>query len=171
MKHLVFAAAGLLICAAVFADDPPPPQQPPPSPPTHVDTTVVGSAAADQPNGASAPSLENSHNFVAGAPDLLRTTNRLKLSPKQQAQLRAVIEKADAGAAVLIGREHDVQQMIAATTPADPAYAKLIADQSAGEARWTENRDSLRRDVLGILTPVQQRRFEELESQQTPPTQ
>ncbi len=170
MKHFVCAAAGMLICASVFADDPP--SAPPPAPqapPTHVDTTVIGSAVADQPAGTAAPSLDNSHNFMAGAPDILRITNRLKLSPKQQAQLHAVIEQADAGAGVLIGREHDVKQMIAATTPADPAYAKLLADQSAGETRWTENRQNLRRDVLAILTPVQQRRYEELESQQPAP--
>jgi Spy/CpxP family protein refolding chaperone len=169
MKHVVLAAAaGLLMSAAVHADDPAPAAAPAGALPTHVDTTVVGSSVQGGPGQSAPPTLDNGHDFVAGAPELLRITKRLNLSPKQQAQLHEVIEKADAGAAVLIEREHDVSQMIAATTPADPAYAKLIADQSAGAEQWTENRESLRRHVLDLLTPAQQKRFEELQASATP---
>ena len=174
MRHLVFAAAALCFCTAVSADDATPTPAvvaqaaPAPAPvqplPTHVDTTVVGSGVSGQPAGTPAPSLDNNYNFVAGAPDLLKITNRLHLSPKQQLQLHDVIEKSDAGAAVLIGRDHDVRQMVAATTPADPQYAKLIADQSSGAALWTQNRENLQRDVLAILMPLQQKRFLELQS-------
>jgi Spy/CpxP family protein refolding chaperone len=184
MRYLVFAAAaGLCFCTAAYADDPTaspavtaqtaptpaPAPAPAPAPPlpTHVDTTVVGSGVSDQPAGTPAPNLDNNHDFVAGAPELLKITNQLHLSSKQQSQLHDIIEKSDAGAGVLIGRDHDVRQMIAATTPADPQYAKLIADQSAAAALWTENRENLQRDVLAILTPVQQKRFLELQSRAT----
>jgi Spy/CpxP family protein refolding chaperone len=177
MKHLALSAvAGVLFCATVFADEPAPTPAttvgpaatptPPAVPPTHVDTTVVGSSITGQPGDSPPPSLDNAHGFVAGEPDLVSVTKRLKLSPKQQAQLHSVIENSDAGAAVLIEREHDVQQMIAATTPEDPMYAKLINDQAAGAAQWTQNRESLRRAVLDILTPAQQKRFEELQAKQ-----
>jgi len=157
--------AGIVFFAAAQADDPTPPAPPLP---THVDTTVVGSSVAGNPDAvAHPPTLDNTHNFVAGGPELIKITKRLNLSPKQEAQLRAVIEKSDAGAGILIGRENDIKQMIAATTPADPMYAKLIADQSAGDARWTENRQNLQRDVEDILTPKQRTRFEELQSQQS----
>lgn len=174
MRHLLWAAAvGLCLSSATYADDttPPAPAQdsraPVQPPPTHVDTTVVGSGASGQSAGPAAPTLDNNYDFVAGAPDLLRVTNRLHLSPKQRSQLHEVIEQSDAGAAVLIERDHDVRQMIAATTPADPQYAKLIADESANSARWSENRANLQRDVLAILTPAQQKRFEELQSSAT----
>ncbi len=187
MKYIALTAiAGLLFCATVYADDPVPapapaaaaaPEQaasptpadapaPPPVPATHVDTTVVGSSVTGQPGEAPPPSLENNHGFVAGEPDLVSIGRRLKLSPKQQAQLHEIIENSDAGAGVLIEREHDVQQMIASTTPQDPMYAKLIDDQAAGAAQWTQNRESLRRAVLDILTPAQQKRFEELQAKQ-----
>jgi Spy/CpxP family protein refolding chaperone len=143
-----------------FADDPPPP------PRTHVDTTVVGSDAAA---GASGPSegsarLDNDHHFEAGAPDLLKITGKLNLSSQQQGQLNDTIERADAGAAVLIKREHDLVDMIAATTPQDPLYAQLIAEQAASAGRWSENRDNLRREVMAILSPTQRARFEELQA-------
>jgi Spy/CpxP family protein refolding chaperone len=188
MKHFVLTAiAGFLVCVTAYADDtaPTPPPEPAPAsattapvpapapaeapPATHVDTTVVGSGVSDKPGESAAPDLENNHGFVAGEPELLSVTQRLKLSPKQRAQLRDVIENADAGAAVLIEREHDVRQMIAATTPEDPMYAKLIKDQNAGAADWTQNRENLRRAVLDILTPAQQKRFEELQAGQTQP--
>lgn len=181
MKYFALTAvAGLLFCTIVSADDlvpapavgqdsaatpaPTPAPTPTPVPPTHVDTTVVGSSVTGQPGEAPPPSLENNHGFVAGEPELVSVTKRLKLSPKQQAQLNSVIENSDAGAAVLIEREHDVQQMIAAATPEDPMYTKLINDQAAGAAQWTQNRESLRRAVLDILTPAQQKRFEELQA-------
>jgi Spy/CpxP family protein refolding chaperone len=181
MKYFALTAvAGLLFSGIVAADDlvpapataqnpaGTPASTPAPTvvPPTHVDTTVVGSSVMGQSGDAPRPSLDNNHGFVAGEPDLLSVTKRLKLSPKQQAQLRSIIESSDAGAGVLIEREHDVQQMIAAATPEDPMYAKLINDQAAGAAQWTQNRESLRRAVLDILTPAQQKRFEELQAKQ-----
>jgi len=176
MKHFVLpAVAGFLICGAAHADDPVPTPTPAPAadtapavapPATHVDTTVVGSSASDKPGESTPPDLDNNHGFVAGAPELVGITQRLKLTPKQRAQLRDVIENSDAGAGALINREHDVRQMIKATTPEDPMYAKLIDDQNAAAAAWTQNRENLRRAVLDILTPAQQKRFEELEAQQ-----
>jgi hypothetical protein len=161
MKHTLLAATAILgiTTGTAFADDPPQP------PRTHVDTTVVGSGApVDSSAPSEAPTLDNDHNFVAGAPDLMRVTAKLNLSPQQQAQLNDAVERADAGAAVLIKWEHDIKEMIAATTPQDPLYAKLIAEQSTGASRWTENRDGLRRDVVALLTPTQRARFEELQA-------
>ncbi len=108
--------------------------------------------------------MDNDHQFEAGAPDLLKLANKLHLSAQQKAQLNDAIERADAGAAVLIKREHDVGEMIAATTPQDPLYAKLIAEQATESSRWTENRDGLRRDVLALLSPAQRERFEALQA-------
>ena len=70
---------------------------------------------------------------------------------------------ADAGAAAPIQREHDLREMIAATTPQDPLYAQLIKDQTGAASRWADNRDGLQRDVLAILTPAQRIRFERLQ--------
>ena len=186
MKHFVLTAiAGFLVCVTAYAEDtaPTPPPEPASAPATtapvpapaeappatHVDTTVIDSSVSDKPGESVPPDLDNNHGFVAGEPELVSVTQRLTLSPKQRAQLRDVIENADAGAGVLIEREHDVRQMIAATTPEDPMYAKLIKDQSAGAAQWTQNRENLRRAVLDILTPAQQKRFEELQARQTQP--
>ena len=127
---------------------------------------MVGSASAEDASpGPDAPALQNDHHFEAGAPDLVRITSQLHLTKQQQAALDQVIENADAGAAVLIKREHDVRDMIAATTTEDPMYAKLVADQAAGESRWTDNREGLRRDVIALLTPAQRARFEQLDTQ------
>ncbi len=161
MKYHLLAAAALLgiASATAFADDA---SQPPR---THIDTTVVGSTRPTDPNVPSTPAtLDNDHQFEAGAPDLLKLANKLHLSAQQKAQLNDAIERADAGAAVLIKREHDVGEMIAATTPQDPLYAKLIAEQATESSRWTENRDGLRRDVLALLSPAQRERFEALQA-------
>jgi Spy/CpxP family protein refolding chaperone len=166
MNHAFLMAplALLVIGAAAYAEDPPA-SSVPELPRTHVDTTVVDSSTpADASTDAGSTALENDHHFEAGAPEIVRLTNQLHLSAQQQSQLNAIIERADAGAAALIKREHDVRDMIAATTPADPLYAKLVADQSAGASRWKENRESLRHDVLELLTPAQRTRFESLEA-------
>jgi Spy/CpxP family protein refolding chaperone len=186
MRHLSLLAGALmsLTAATVYADDPPQPQamqQPQPAQPapaaevpqpprTHVDTTVVGDArqdgdASSTSKDSTAPqNLDNDHRFVPGAPDILKVTRQLNLSPEQTAKVHDVIENADAGAAVLIKHEQDEKQMIAATTPADPMYAKLIAHQANDASLWTENRESLKRDVLNVLTPAQRSRFEELQA-------
>jgi LTXXQ motif family protein len=161
MKHTMQISTVILAlaAAAAYADDPPQP------PRTHIDTTVVDGAVSDNSSvSADAANLDNDHHFVAGAPELVRLTQQLHLSPHQRAQLNDAIERADAGAAVLIKRELDVRSMLAATTPQDPLYAKLIDDQSTGAARWTDNRESLRRDVVDLLTPAQRTRFEELQA-------
>jgi Spy/CpxP family protein refolding chaperone len=166
MKHHLLATAIILgiTGGTAFADDPPQP------PRTHVDTTVVGSNTAAESNLPSqaatseAATLDNAHNFEAGAPDLLKITDKLHLSPKQKAQLHDAIERADAGAAVLIKREHDVAEMIAATTPENPKYAELINQQGTESDRWTENRERLHRDILDLLSPGQRARFEELQA-------
>lgn len=158
MKYYLLGATALLGFATgtAFSDDVPQP------PRTHIDTTVVGSTKAENP--IAPPMLQNHHQFEAGAPDILKITNQLHLSVQQKAQIHDVIERADAGAAVLINREHDVSEMLAATTPDDPHYAKLVAEQSTANSRWSDNRDSLRRDVLAILSPAQRARFEELDA-------
>jgi hypothetical protein len=161
MKNTLLAATAVLgfTTSIALADDPPQP------PRTHIDTTVVGSASpADSSVSATAATLDTDHHFEPGAPDLVRITNQLHLSKQQQAQLNDAIERADAGAAVLIKRESDIREMLAATTPQDPVYAKLIGDQSTGAARWTENRESLRREVVNLLTPAQRTRFEQLQA-------
>lgn len=158
---LTMAAGALLFTAAAYSEDPPvePPR-------THVDTTLVDSTAPNDRAAAPLPNIvDNDHQFEAGAPDIVKVTQRLHLSKQQQARLNDAIERADAGAAALINREHDVRQMIAATTPEDPMYAKLVADQTEDMSRWSENREGLRREVMDLLTPVQRKRFEELAAQ------
>jgi Spy/CpxP family protein refolding chaperone len=150
------------------AEQPPPEQPPVDQPPrTHVDTTVVGSAkAGDSDAPADSASLGDDHHFEAGAPELVSITDRLGLSARQKAQIQEAIERADAGAAALIKRERDVKEMLAATTQEDPLYAQLVAEQSAGGAKWAENRESLRREVLDVLTPSQRARFEQSQPHQ-----
>lgn len=163
--RLFFLAIASLCGAAALAEDPPAaPPEPPEPPRTHVDTTIVGDTTPDNPSDAAATVIsDNDHHFEAGEPSLVRLTQALNLSPLQKAQLHDAIERADAGAAALIQREHDLREMIAATTPQDPMYAQLINDQTGAAARWAENRDGLQRDVLAILTPAQRTRFEQLQ--------
>jgi hypothetical protein len=149
-------------------DQPPAAPVPFPQPPRiHYDTTVVGSnvdAKDDASTVAAAASLDNDHHFEAGAPDIVRIADKLALSQQQKVQLNHAIERADAGAADLIKREHDVKAMLAAATPGDPLYAKLLDDQNEAPTKWAENRDALRRDVANLLTPAQRSRFEQLQS-------
>ncbi len=168
LKHTLVAALGVLwLAGSVYADDPPqvPAATEPVQPPrTHIDTTVVGDTTPDNSNPpADAVIQDNNHDFKAGEPELVRLTQQLNLSPQQKAQLNDAIERADAGAAALIKRERDVRDMLAATTPQDPLYAKLIADQSTAADRWTENREGLRREVANLLTPAQRARFDALQ--------
>ena len=159
MKYYLLAGTVVLVFATTtaFADDPPQP------PRDHIDTTVVGSNTPTDSNDRSEPAtLDNQHQFQAGAPDIVRAIDKLHLSQRQKVQVNDAIERADAGAAVLIHRENDVKEMIAATTPQDPMYAKLITEQAGEPDRWAENRDALHRDVLAVLTPAQRARFEEL---------
>ena len=167
MKHQILAGTAILAFAAslAFADEPSPPADTADAAPrTHIDTTVVGDAV---PEGSTAPSpgLGSVHDFHPGAPELLSAAKRLNLSAQQEVQVKAAIERADAGAAVLIKHEQDLKQMVAATTPQDPLYAKLIADQAASADRWSENREALRQEVLSILTPPQRAKFEEMQAQ------
>jgi Spy/CpxP family protein refolding chaperone len=184
MKHLSLLAGALisLTVGTAYADDSPQAGQPPQAaqpaqpaevaqpPRTHVDTTVVGDARQDGDaantgkDSTSAQNLDNDHNFVPGAPDIIKVTRQLNLSPEQTAKVHDAIENADAGAADLIKHEQDEKQMIAATTPADPMYAKLIAHQANDTKSWTENRDGLKRDVMSVLTPAQRSRFQELQA-------
>jgi len=163
MKQILLTAAALLSLAVSVAraDDAKPDDTNQP-PRTHIDTTVVGDAVGSPGSSDQPANLDNDHHFVAGAPELLSVTKRLNLTAKQQARVNAAIENADAGAAVLIKHEQDLQQMIRATTPEDPLYAKLIADESVNASHWNENRESLRHEVLDILTPAQRSRFDEL---------
>lgn len=139
-----------------------------PQPPRiHYDTTVVGSnvaTGADSSTTAAAASLDNDHHFQAGAPDIVRIADKLNLSHQQKVELNDAIERADAGAADLIKREHDVEQMLAGATPGDPLYAKLKDDQTEALTKWSENRDGLRRDVANLLTPAQRSRFQLLQT-------
>lgn len=180
MKTLVRASALILAMGAgsAYAEDPPMAQAPmdqtqaapaPVEQPPRIryDTTVVGSnvaAGADSSTTAAAASLSNDHQFQAGAPDIVRIANKLSLSRQQKVKLNDAIERADAGAADLIKREHDVTTMIAAATPGDPLYAKLLDDQTEAVTKWTENRKVLRREVAAILTPAQRTRFQEMQS-------
>jgi Spy/CpxP family protein refolding chaperone len=160
---LATTTAGLILLGTTTAHADDPPADPPR---THVDTTVVDSSASSNPSGAPARAIgDNTHQFEAGAPDIVKVTQRLHLNRQQQSQLNDAIERADAGAAVLIKREHDVREMLAATTPDDPLYAKLVADETEDVSKWNENREGLRQDVLALLTPAQRKRFEELSAQ------
>jgi Spy/CpxP family protein refolding chaperone len=157
MRYFKFLAGAALSLAvgAVYADDV---EQPPR---THVDTTVVGDSTVGNPNPPAA-NLDSDHRFVPGAPTIVSATKRLNLSPKQVSQVHEAIESADAGAADLIKHEQNVEQMLAATTPEDPMYAKLIKDQTTDVTLWDENRENLKQSVEAILTPAQRSRFEEL---------
>jgi Spy/CpxP family protein refolding chaperone len=96
---------------------------------------------------------------------LVSATKRLNLTARQEAQIHEAIERADAGAAVLIKHEQDLRQMVAATTPQDPLYAKLISEQAGNADRWNENREGLRQEVMGILTDQQRTKFEQTQAQ------
>lgn len=162
-KYIVATTAVLAFATSVaYADEPSPPPASDQPARTHIDTTVVGDAVVDG-SGPKSIGLESSvHDFQPGAPELVSATKRLNLSPHQEAQVRDAIERADAGAAVLIKHEQDLAQMVAATTPQDPLYATLIRDQAASAARWNANRDALRQEVLSVLTEQQRVKFEEL---------
>jgi Spy/CpxP family protein refolding chaperone len=166
MNPRAFAVAFILVVGigVSLADDPPPAPAAPPIPRTHVDSTVVGDSAgnAEEPKDLrNAPTrLSNDHGFQAGAPDLVRATAPLRLTAQQTARIHDAIELADAGAAALIKRENVVCEMLAATTPDDPLYAKLKAEQASADSRWNDNRAGLRRAVSEVLTPAQRAKFE-----------
>jgi Spy/CpxP family protein refolding chaperone len=163
MRNVVigFAASWVAFGHIARAEDPAP------TPRTHVDTTVVGDARDDTPPDES-KGLDNDHNFEAGAPRLSELSTLLNLSPQQKVQLNDAIERADAGAAVLIKREQHVKEMLAKTTPADPLYAQLQSEQSRAPSLWQEGRTKFRQEVRSILTPSQQARFDQLRAQQAP---
>jgi Spy/CpxP family protein refolding chaperone len=142
-------------------------EDPAPIPRTHVDTTVVGDARDDtSPEQNSSKGLDNDHNFEAGAPRLSELSTLLNLSSRQKVQLNDAIERADAGAAVLIKREQHVKEMLEKTTPVDPLYAQLQAEQARAPALWQEGRTNFHQEVRSILTPAQQARFDQLRAQQ-----
>jgi len=165
MNHKILAAAAVLLITGpmAFADEPPDATAQPPR--DHIDATVVGSnKPADSVAAPDTTISDNDHEFQAGAPDIRKVTDQLHLSAQQKSQVHDAIERADAGAGALINREHDVKEMIAATTPEDPMYSKLVKEQAGQNDRWNENRDGLRRDVVAILTPAQRARFEQLQA-------
>lgn len=165
MKHKLLAAITAVSIASpmAFADDPP--DAAAQTPRDHIDATIVGSnKTVNTVTSSDTTIADNNHEFQAGAPDIRKVTDQLHLSAQQKSQIHDAIERADAGAGALINREHDVKEMIAATTPEDPMYAKLVKEQAGEGDRWNENRDALRRDVLAILTPAQRARFEQLQA-------
>jgi len=162
MKHLLFTlTTALTLTGAAIGQT----KDPAPGPGTHVETTVVGDArdenSADPSNSAG---LDNDHHFEAGAPHLNEMAKYLSLSVQQKTRLNDIVERADAGAAVLIKREHDVQEMLEKTPAQDPLYAQLRAEQAAAPGRWQANRENLHQEVRAILTPAQQARFEQMRS-------
>jgi Spy/CpxP family protein refolding chaperone len=154
-------ASWMAVGALAWAEDPAP------VPRTHVDSTVVGDARDDTPPDES-KGLDNDHNFEAGAPRLSELSTLLNLSSQQKVQLNDAIERADAGAAVLIKREQHVKEMLAKTTPADPLYAQLQSEQARAPSLWQEGRTKFRQEVRSILTPAQQAKFDQLRAQQAP---
>ena len=163
LRFTMTALLALTGTTIACADDPPR---------THVDATVVGDANAEEAKGGDTDAaLNNDHHFVAGAPALVAMTNTLHLSAKQKTDLNGFIENSDTAAAELIKREHDVRDMLAATTPQDPLYAQLKAEQAGAEAKWQASRDALRQNVMAILTPAQQSKLEQLQASQSQATQ
>ena len=55
---------------------------------------------------------------------------------------------------------------LAKTTPADPLYAQLQAEQARAPSLWQEGRSKFRQEVRSILTPAQQTKFDQLRAQQ-----
>jgi Spy/CpxP family protein refolding chaperone len=134
-------------------------------PGTHVDSTVLGDARSDNAAaGSDVAGLDNDHHFEAGAPHLTEMAAFLELSAHQKAQLSDIIERGDAGAAVLIKREHAVKEMLEKTPTQDPRYAELRNEQSSAPARWQTARDAVHREIRDILTPAQQAKFEQLKA-------
>jgi Spy/CpxP family protein refolding chaperone len=157
VTSLAFSAAGM-----AQSQNPPPPS----TPGTHVDSTVVGDARADtSTNPGTAVGLDNDHHFEAGAPHLTEMATQLGLSVQQKAQLTDIIERGDAGAAVLIKREHNVKDMLEKTKPEDPRYRELVNEQDGAQARWQTARDAVHREILAILTPAQRVKFEQLRAE------
>lgn len=177
-KALILAALLVAVVGVARADDPPQAQapemvpstvapEPAPIPRTNVNSTVVGDAAVEPQDLHNAPiSLDNDHGFQAGAPELVKETSRLDLSAQQKTKIHDAIDNADAGAAALIKRENVVREMLAATTPDDPLYAKLKSEQGSAEARWNDNREGLRHTVAALLTPAQREKFGQSQTRQ-----
>jgi Spy/CpxP family protein refolding chaperone len=159
MKHLLLTLTTALALAGVAIGQT---KDPVPTPGTHVETTVVGDAREDNAANPDGSGLDNDHRFEAGAPHLTEMAKYLDLSAQQKTQLNDIIERADAGAAVLIKREHDVKEMLGKTPPQDPLYAQLRAEQEAAPGRWQANRDNLHQEIRAMLTPSQQSKFEQL---------
>ena len=132
-----------------------------PIPRDHVDSTIVGDAASDS-DGAknSNTSIDNNRHFQAGAPDMVSVTQSLHLTMQQKMQIHTVVENSDAGSAVFLKRENTVREMLAATTPDDPLYAKLKSEQALADARWADRRNELRQSVADLLTPTQRLQFQ-----------
>jgi Spy/CpxP family protein refolding chaperone len=164
MKHLLFAlTTTVTLTGAAIGQT----KDPAPGPGTHVETTVVGDARDENSSDPSkVAGLDNDHHFEAGAPHLNEMAKYLNLSAQQKTQLNDIVERADAGAAVLIKREHDVQEMLGKTPPQDPLYAQLRAEQEAAPGRWQANRENFHQEVRAILTPAQQSRFEQMRGTQ-----
>jgi Spy/CpxP family protein refolding chaperone len=163
MKHLILTlTAGLTLAGTAIGQT----TDPAPAPGTHVETTVVGDARSDaSADPANGVGLDNDHHFEAGAPHLTEMAKFLGLSVQQKTQLNDIIERADAGAAVLIKREHDVKEMLAKTTSQDPLYSQLRTEQESAPARWQANRDNLHQEIRAMLTPAQQAKFEQMRSE------
>jgi Spy/CpxP family protein refolding chaperone len=160
MKHLLLILTGALALTGVAEAQT---KEPVPVPGTHVETTVVGDAREDSPaDSGNGDGLDNEHHFEAGAPHLTEMAKLLDLSAQQKTQLNDIIERADAGAAVLIKRERDVKEMLGKTPPQDPLYTQLRAEQAAAPGRWQANRDNLHQEIRAILTPIQQAKFEQM---------
>jgi Spy/CpxP family protein refolding chaperone len=171
MKHLFIslttslAFTGAAMAQSAQSADPAPP------PGTHVESTIRGDTRSDNAAaGTSNTGLDNDHHFEAGAPHLTEMATFLDLSAHQKAQLHDIIERGDAGAAVLIKRENDVKEMLGKTPQQDPRYAKLLAEQANAPARWQAARETVHQEVRDILTPAQQAKYEQLRAdRQTAP--
>jgi Spy/CpxP family protein refolding chaperone len=161
MKHLLLSLTTSLALAGVAAA-----QDPAPRPGTHVESTIVGDAHVDSSaSDVNAEGLDNDHHFEAGAPHLTEMAASLDLSAQQKAQLNDIIERGDAGAAVLIKREHNVKEMLEKTPVQDPRYAELRAEQADAPARWQSARDAVHQQIRAILTPAQQAKYEHWQAQ------
>lgn len=89
--------------------------------------------------------------------------NDLNLTTDQRAQIKAILQRERPAIVAIMQKSEEQNAQLRARGSLDEAFVRSIAQQEAGTmAEGIVEREQVRAQILAVLTPEQQRKFNEL---------
>lgn len=89
--------------------------------------------------------------------------NDLNLTTDQRAQIKTILQRERPAIVAILQKSEKANAQLRAQGSFNETYVRSIAQQEAGNmAEGIVEREKIRAEVLGVLTPEQQRKFDQL---------